>query len=62
MAVTIAVVSVLVFITWQLASRPNPPESDEQQKNIAFLASELDSITRRFAGLASPPDSAGARD
>jgi hypothetical protein len=50
MVVTIAVVSVLMFATWQLASRNGSPETDELQKDIAFLASELDSITRRLQG------------
>jgi hypothetical protein len=48
MVVTIAAASVLMFATWQLASRHDSPETEDLQKDIAFLASELDNVTRRL--------------
>jgi len=45
---TVAVVSVLLFAVWQLAATPVPPEAGELQKDIAFLASELDAVKQRL--------------
>jgi hypothetical protein len=48
LAVTVAVGAVLLFAAWQLASRPSPAGTDELEKDIAFLASQLDILKSRL--------------
>ncbi|NNJ65091.1 MAG: hypothetical protein HKP16_05965 [Xanthomonadales bacterium] len=50
---TIAVVAVLLFVTWQLASRPVTPEAEALHKNVAFLASEADRLKNRLRDMQS---------
>lgn len=47
-AVTAAVVAVLLFITWQIASAPREPNADQVRKDARFLASELVAIKERL--------------
>lgn len=41
---TLAVTGVLLFVTWQIASRPVVPEVRQLQDEVDFLASELTTI------------------
>ena len=45
---TIAVVSVLLFVVWQLAARPAEPPVEALQKDVAFLSDELHTVTQRL--------------
>jgi len=48
LVLTVAVVSVLVFVTWQLASTPVTPEVAELQDQVDFLSKQLDSVVGRL--------------
>jgi hypothetical protein len=48
LAITVVVGAVLLFAAWQLASRPVSPETEELQKDVAFLASQLDILKTRL--------------
>ena len=49
-AVLTAVIgSVLLFVTWQIASPPVAPEVQQLQSDIEFLSDELDTLQARFA-------------
>ncbi len=47
-ALTLALVGVLLLVTWELASRPVVPEVPRLQEEIDFLARELDTVNRRL--------------
>ena len=47
-AVTVAVVAVLLFVTWQLASTPVAPEAHQLQGEVEFLSSELHAVKQRL--------------
>jgi hypothetical protein len=49
MLVTIAVLSVLLFAVWQLATKPPEPGADALQQQVDFLASELVALKSRLA-------------
>ena len=49
--VTAAIGTVLLFVTWQIASKPVPPDSVQLQEEVDFLAEELGSINRRMQRL-----------
>jgi hypothetical protein len=46
--VALAAAAVLVFVTWQIASRPVAPEAERLQGEVDFLAGELDALNRRM--------------
>jgi len=48
LAVTVALVSVLIFVTWQLAARPVEQETDELRRDLEFVAGELESVKQRL--------------
>ena len=48
LTITVAVTAVLLFITWQLASKPRGASADELRSNVAFLSSELDALKQRL--------------
>ena len=45
---TVLLVSVLMFVVYQLASSPVEPESDELKEQVAFLGQELAVLTGRY--------------
>jgi hypothetical protein len=45
---TVAIVSVLLFITWQLASAPSEPAAEELKSNLDFLSGEVESLKERL--------------
>ena len=40
LTITVAVTAVLLFATWQLASKPRGASADELRSNVVFLSSE----------------------
>ena len=46
--VTVTVVSILLFVTWQIASAPGEPSADQLRSDVQFLASELDTLKQRL--------------
>jgi hypothetical protein len=46
--ITVAIVSVLLFVTWQLASGPPEPAAEELKSNVAFLSSEVEALKERL--------------
>lgn len=48
MVLTIAVMGLLLFVTWQVASRPVVPEVHQVQKEVDFLSSELATLKERL--------------
>jgi hypothetical protein len=46
--VTVAIVSVLLFVTWQLASGPSEPTAEELKSNVAFLSREVEALKERL--------------
>lgn len=46
--VTVAIVSVLLFVAWQLASSRPEPAVQELKSNVAFLSSEVDALKLRL--------------
>jgi hypothetical protein len=46
--VTVAIATVLLFVTWQLAYTPNGSGAEELRDNVNFLASELDTLKQRL--------------
>lgn len=48
MALTIAVMAVLLFVVWQVASSPVVPESAELKDEIRFLGSEANTMKERL--------------
>lgn len=47
----LSVGAVLVFVTWNLASRPVPPSTRQLQEEVDFLAGELDAVKERMVRL-----------
>ncbi len=47
----LALMGVLLVVTWELASRPVAPEVSNLQKEIAFLERELDTVRQRLSRL-----------
>jgi hypothetical protein len=47
-ALTLALVGVLLLVTWELASRPVPPEVPRLEQEIDFLAGELETVNQRL--------------
>ena len=47
-AVTAVIVSVLLFVTWQIASGPREPTAEELGEEIRFLSGELGSMKERL--------------
>ena len=45
---TVAVALVLLFVTWQVASRPVTPEAARIQQDVEFLSSELAALNDRM--------------
>jgi hypothetical protein len=45
---TILLVSVLIFVVYQLASSPVEPESEELKEQVAFLGKELAALSGRY--------------
>jgi hypothetical protein len=48
LVVTVAIAAVLLFVTWQLASAPPEPGSEDMQKNLDFVSSELQTLKDRL--------------
>jgi hypothetical protein len=48
LAITVAVVGVLLFVTWQLASAPLEPAAADLQGERDFLAKELQTVRERL--------------
>jgi hypothetical protein len=48
LAITVAIVSVLLFVTWQLASAPLEPAAADLQSERDFLANELRAVRERL--------------
>lgn len=48
LAFTVLIGSVLLFLTWQLASSPTPPSAKSLEQDIDFLASELRVMKQRM--------------
>ena len=48
LTITVAVTAVLLFATWQLASKPGGASADELRSNVVFLSSELDALKQRL--------------
>ena len=46
--VTVAILSVLLFVTWQLASDPDQTPADQLRSDVQFLTSELDTLKQRL--------------
>jgi len=46
--ITVAIVSVLLFVTWQLASGPPEPAAEELKSNVAFLSGEVEALKERL--------------
>jgi len=46
--VTVAIASVLLFVTWQLASAPVESESEDLQRNLDFVSRELQTLKLRL--------------
>lgn len=46
--VTVLVALVLLFVTWQIASRPVTPEAARLQQDVDFLSSELAALNDRM--------------
>jgi hypothetical protein len=46
--VTVAIVLVLLFVTWQLASGPSEPAAEELKSNVAFLSREVEALKERL--------------
>ena len=46
--VTVAVATVLVFVTWQLTYTPAGPGAEELRDNVDFLSGELDTLKQRL--------------
>lgn len=46
---TVLVALVLLFVTWQIASRPVTPEAAQLQKDVDFLSSELSALKDRMS-------------
>jgi len=51
--VTLTVGAILLFTTWQIASRPVTPKEAQLSAEVEFLASELAAINRRMNRLAA---------
>lgn len=47
--VTVLVALVLLFVTWQIASRPVTPEAARLQQDVDFLSSELAALKDRMS-------------
>ena len=47
-ALTVAVTGLLLFVTWQIASRPVVPEVRQLQSEVDFLAAELAALKERL--------------
>lgn len=45
--VTVSVLAVLLFVTWQLASRPTEPGSEELRSQVHFLSGEVAALKER---------------
>ena len=50
-ALALALLGVLLVVTWELASRPVAPGVSNLQKEIAFLERELDTVRQRLGRL-----------
>lgn len=48
LTLTLTVAAVLLFLVWQIASAPVPPEADELEEDIRFLSSEVQSLKERL--------------
>jgi hypothetical protein len=48
MVLTVTIVSVLLFVVWQIASSKVEPDREELLSDIEFLSSELDSVNTRY--------------
>jgi len=48
LALTLAIGSLLLFVTWQLASDPPDPDAADLQHNVDFLADELQKLKERL--------------
>lgn len=51
LAFTIFIGSVLLFLTWQLASSPVPPSAKDLEEDVDFLSSELRTMKQRMERL-----------
>lgn len=49
--VTVVVAAVLIFVTWELASAPVPPDAGELQRRLESVSAELTSLRQRLARL-----------
>jgi hypothetical protein len=48
LVVTVAILAVLLFVTWQLASAPSDPAAAELRDDVNFLSSELETLKQRL--------------
>ena len=47
----LAIGAVLLFVTWEIASRPVPPTTQRLQQEVDFLAGELEAMNQRMGRL-----------
>jgi len=48
LAVTVVIATVLLFVTWQIASTPSEPNTEELRNTVGFLSGELTSMKQRL--------------